>query len=323
MNVVSKYRTTPDTKELIKQITNHIRRIDNSSSTYSAFDELKKIIRFNAKKPEVLNTIIEIFTEQSERMTKYKEALKVFNIMGEVLNANLILVLPKIVTHFKKRCEDSQYHVAISDSLGIMCYHLFRGAGSIEDKTVQLSSLTNQLLNYLKHSSKNVQIGIAMCLNKLIKNSPLRAVTGILSSVIADIIKLIQNPTTKCTLQLYEVIITLIVSIKLNFEPYVFNLFPILINSIKNHKESIIRKAAINVIYVLLSFLPLSLKSHKKKLISILEERKNDKAKEVKDAASETLEKLELCFNEESLERAVKEEPLNTCKGSYFCLNIL
>lgn len=318
MNSLSKYRATLETvsrarsKEPKQQIASCLRKIESATSTCSAFEELKAIVRLHAKSPEKISSMVEAFAGQSEGMSRYKEALKFFNVMGEVLGANLLPAIPKILAHFKKRCEDSQYHVAISDSLGIMGYHLFQGVGNAKDKASQLLNIINQLLSIVKHSNKNVQIGISMCLNKLIKNSPAKALITTLSSFATNLLKLIQSSTIKCTVQLFDVLITLIASVKQNFTPYIPKLLPILIDSMKSQKEWQVRKAAVNTVYVLIHFLPLSTKPYAGIITRSLHDRKADSTKDVRDAASETLEKAAASWDEHlkakiGAEKAVRE----------------
>eukprot|EP00826_Nyctotherus_ovalis_P060686 TRINITY_DN8544_c0_g2_i13.p1 TRINITY_DN8544_c0_g2~~TRINITY_DN8544_c0_g2_i13.p1 ORF type:complete len:332 (+),score=34.23 TRINITY_DN8544_c0_g2_i13:82-1077(+) len=331
MNSLSKYRATLETisrarsKDPKQQIANCLRKIESATSTHSAFEELKTTVRLHAKSSEKISSIVEAFIAHTEGMNRYKEALKFFNIMGEVLGANLIPVIPNILAHFKKRCEDSQYHVAISDSLGIMGYHLFKGIGNAKDKANQLLSIINQLLNFIKHSSKNVQIGISMCLNKLIKNSPAKTLITTLSSFVINLLKFIQSSTTKCTAQLFDVLITLLASVKQNFTPYIPKFLPVLIDSMKSQTMQV-RKAAINAVYVLIHFLPLSTKPYASMITRSLHERRTDPAKDVRDAANEALDKAKAGWSERlkegiGAEKAVKE--VTAVKSEYFCMSDL
>ena len=281
------------TKQFRQLVMNSLGKMKDTHTAQIAFEELRDIMRNQVNSNERMNTLLTIFSEQNASMSliQRKEGMKLFGVMGEVFEDNLSPFVYKIVSLCLKRAEDPQLHTAISDSLGIMAHHVFKQMDEAE-KVKQLSGISGQLLTSMKQGSKNVQIGAGMCLTRLVQNSPIEGLTAALENFTNSLLELPQNPALKCSTQLLETLISLVLAVEYRFSPYAYSFVPILVEFMRNQKEWTTRKMAIDVIYTFAAFLPESIADNIEGVVAVLKERKADKIKYVREAAQEALTKI-------------------------------
>jgi len=290
----SRLRTSVETTKQFRQlIVNSLGKMKDAHTAQVAFEELKELMRIHVNNTERMNTLLSIFAEQNEHMglIQRKEGMKLFGVMGEVFESSLFPFIPKIIAICQKRVEDPQLHTSVSDSLGIMTHHIFKQADPSE-KIKQLSVIVEQFLDIMRQGSKNVQIGSGMCLTRVIQNSPIETLTAVLEPLTNSLLELTQNSSLKCNTQVLETLISLVLAVEYEFEPYAHNFVPVLIDAMQNIKEWTTRKMAIDVVYTFAAFLPNAIAADVESIVTVLKERKADKVKHVREAAHEALAKI-------------------------------
>jgi len=280
--------------QLLQVIKSSLDKLSNPHTVDIGLAELKEIMQAHINSATRMNTLITIITEQNEHMTTShkKETFKAYSLMGEIFGESMLAFFPKIFPSCETKWEDPNLHVSLSDNLGIMIHHVFKQVANIEEQVAHLGNLIENLLDTVKNTKQNVQIGAAMCLTRVIQNGPVDAIIKLLPNLSDHLVDLFNTPNIKCTGQLLEILISLILSVELSFEPFVPKFIPILLDNMASKQEWSIRKLAIDVIYTLSAFLPQSLESHVDSIINLLKEAKTDKSKHVREAAHEALIKL-------------------------------
>eukprot|EP00826_Nyctotherus_ovalis_P009629 TRINITY_DN12547_c0_g1_i2.p1 TRINITY_DN12547_c0_g1~~TRINITY_DN12547_c0_g1_i2.p1 ORF type:complete len:542 (-),score=180.89 TRINITY_DN12547_c0_g1_i2:653-2278(-) len=281
------------TKQFRQLIANSLSKMKDAHTAQIAFEELRELMRIHVNSTERMNALLSIFAEQNEHMglIQRKEGMKLFGVMGEVFESSLFPFIPKVINICQKRVEDPQLHTSVSDSLGIMIHHVFKQAEASE-KVKQLSSIVGQLLDIMRQGSKNVQIGSGMCLTRVIQNSPIETLTAVLEPLTCSLLELTQNSSLKCNTQVLETLISLVLAVEYEFEPYAHSFVPVLVECMQNLKEWTTRKMAIDVVYTFAAFLPGAIAGDVESIVAVLRERKADKVKHVREAAHEALAKI-------------------------------
>jgi len=281
-------------KQFRQLISNSMLKMKEAQTMQSALDELREIMRVHVTSTDRMNTLIAVFAEQNEHMgaAQRKESLKIFGLMGEIFEDSLLPFIPKILNICQKRFEDPNLHISISDSLGVMVHHIFKHLAEPSDKVTQLSTIVSHLLGCLKNPNRNVQIGAGMCLTRVVQNSPIEALVAVLESFTDSLLELTQSSIIKCTTQILETLISLVLAVEYEFEPHARKFVPVLLECMQNPKDWGTRKMAIDVIYTFAAFLPDAIVQDINEIIKELKNRKADKIKHVREAAHEALAKI-------------------------------
>lgn len=101
----------------------------------------------------------------------------------------------------------------------------------------------------------------------------------------------INNPNTKCKAQILECVISVVLSIEKDFQPFVKQYLPFIIEC-ADSKDQEIKKMAIDVIYTLAAILAPTLAMYKDHLIEVLNESRFDKQKPIREATIEAISAL-------------------------------
>ncbi len=86
----------------------------------------------------------------------------------------------------------------------------------------------------------------------------------------------ISNPNNKCRAQILECLISIVLSIEKDFEPYIKNFMPFMVEGASS-KDLELKKMAIDVIYTVAAILPPTISTYKDHLIEVLNESRFDK----------------------------------------------
>lgn len=89
-----------------------------------------------------------------------------------------------------------------------------------------------------------------MCLTRVIQNAPVVTLQTLLDTITDKILEMFMNSNTKCTSQLLESLISLILAVENEFEPYATLFLPHLLECIAM-PDWLTRKLSIDVIYTL------------------------------------------------------------------------
>jgi hypothetical protein len=136
-----------------------------------------------------------------------------------------------------------------------------------------------------------------MTLTRILQNSPIEALTASLSFFSDSLLELLQSTWIKCATQLLEALISLVLAVEHEFEPYGKKFLPALMDCIQCKQDWNTRKMGIDVIYTFAAFLPDCIVDDIESIIKTLKERKADKIKHVREAAQEALTKIKEAKN--------------------------
>jgi hypothetical protein len=146
-----------------------------------------------------------------------------------------------------------------------------------------------------------------MTLTRILQNSPIEALIANLAHITDSLLELLQSQWLKCATQLLESLISLVLAVEYEFEPYGKKFIPCLLDCINNKGEWNTRKMSIDVIYTFASFLPDCIADDIEAVIRTLKERKADKIKHVREAAQEALAKIKSARNKSG--HAIHQSP--------------
>eukprot|EP00826_Nyctotherus_ovalis_P008207 TRINITY_DN12118_c0_g2_i2.p1 TRINITY_DN12118_c0_g2~~TRINITY_DN12118_c0_g2_i2.p1 ORF type:complete len:381 (+),score=74.94 TRINITY_DN12118_c0_g2_i2:107-1144(+) len=291
----SRGRTEVDSiKQFRTLISNELNKLKNELLTQSVLEELKEVLRTHVTNAEKMNILINVYIEKIYHipMPQRKEFLKLLITLGETFESALSPFIPKILSLTQRLAEEPQLHIPLSNSLGTMIHHVFKTLTNHSTKVTQLSSIISHFFVLFKNPSHNTQTLTGMCLTRIIQNSPADALSAILDGLTDCLLGLLRNPLVKCATQVLEALISLVLAVEYEFEPYAKRFVPVLIEEMERGKEWTVRKMAIDVVYTFAAFLPRAIEDEVGNLVAALKECKADKVKHVREAAQEALVKI-------------------------------
>lgn len=121
-----------------------------------------------------------------------------------------------------------------------------------------LRALHQQVMQPVKYQ----QIAASMCLAKFIQNSPSKGIKQIIPKLQNRFLEQLSAPTTKCKANVLESVISLVLQIEKEFDPYAQNFLPYLLECASD-KDAQTKKMAIDVIYTFGAILPRALAPYK------------------------------------------------------------
>lgn len=135
---------------------------------------------------------------------------------------------------------------------------------------------------------KQQQVTASLCLAKVIQNSPTEGIKRLLPKIATRIHEQTLSPHTKCKAQILECLISLVLSIEKEFEPFVKQFLPFIIEGAQS-KDQETKKMAIDVVYTIAAILPPTVAPYKDHFIDTLNESRFDKIKPIREAAIEAI----------------------------------
>lgn len=267
----------------------------------TAEEEIKEIIRTQISNTERMNIFINMLAEQNEHMKLMhkREIFKIFGIAAEIFEDALLPFLNKILSVCHKRLNEPQLHSAISDSIGVTIHNVFKNIKISEENIEQFFSVLICLIGYINTGDHHIQVGAAMCLTRAIQNSPINTLSKIIPKFSANLLELLKSNTLKCSTQLLECLISLILAVESEFESYSSEFIQIL-KEFLSSSEWTTRKMSIDVLYTYATFLPKVIQPQAKLLLALIKTKRFDKVKQVREASSEAIKKIkELCSGED------------------------
>ena len=139
----------------------------------------------NVKDFDRLSLVISLISEQNDhqKITTKRELLRIFIIIAEIFESNLIEFLPKIVSIMCKRLKEGDINQIVSEALSGVIEHCLKNLDS-QEALKPLSFTLKSLLNlFNSNSKKNTQIGCAMTISKIIQTSPVDCLYCLMSEV--------------------------------------------------------------------------------------------------------------------------------------------
>ena len=276
-------------KDFRRVIASSMAKMRNGYTTQSAIEELKCILSECVDGPERMNTFLSIYSEQFDHLDtpQRKEVLKVLGIIGEIFGNSLFPFLAKIFSIVNKKSQEQQLHTSIAVSLGIMSHYLFKEPNN----EAQFLSMLNLVSEWLRTPNKAQQLCAGTSLTKIIQNLPADLLINVLNEFTEILLELMGTPTIKCQTQLFEALISLVLTVEHEFEPYASKFISVVIEALRN-KNWNLRKTAVDVVYTFAAFLPNAIEEDMEELTQILKQLKSDKIKHVREACQETLGKF-------------------------------
>jgi hypothetical protein len=245
---------------------------------------------------------------QHMKLNQKRQYAKLFGISGEIFEESLVPFLSKILQSCFKKLDDAQLHISISDSVGVLTHHALKNL-PLEQKLSNLTSMLNLIFSEFSNHSKPIQVGTAMILTRLIQNSPVDALTSLLESITTKLLALTNSSSTKCTTQILETLISLILAVEVDFEPYTLTFLPVLLKCMKD-QDWTCRKMAVDVVYTISSFLSDNIVNYEEEILRSLSECKVDKIKPVREAALEAIAKVKEKRQNREGEEEYQEHPV-------------
>jgi len=104
------------------------------------------------------------------KLNQRKEMLRTYVHAAEIFEEALIPFLPKISGYLEKKLKDGDpnLHPVIADALGHNVHFLLRKTDSLEELLNHINPIMRMIFTNLALPSKNIQIGAAQCLTRVI-----------------------------------------------------------------------------------------------------------------------------------------------------------
>ena len=297
------------TRGFIHAIKTALDKLTTPSTVNSVLSDLKEIMQFHTTNQTRMNLLITILFEHTksfENLNRHQknDTIKVYALMGEVFGENLISCVPKLISSLKLRWEDPSMHIPLSEAFEVMMQSIFKQSNNSADQFNIISLLLiDTIREKQENNQENIQIGAAMCLSRIVQILPLKDLMICLDDLANTLEKLLSDRKVSCTVQLLEILVTLIVSADTAFEEYTESFIPILMDKMGTNQDWLVRKLAIDAVGTLAEFVPKSLGKRKRQVILMLKQTKSDRSENVKKAAHDALTKLNNIESSYELER--------------------
>lgn len=278
----------------------------------TAWDEVKELMTSHIINTERMNTFLYLISEQNQHMkiSQKKEYIKLYGLAGEIFEETLLPFIPKIMGYMQKRLRDNDHHLheSCSEAIGVIVHHVLKNVEDFEEvvNTFEGAILKTIFVN-LTSANKNTQIGAATCLSKIIQNAPIDALKSCLEPISEKLMAQLANTSCKCHTQVLESLISLILAVEEDFEPYAVNFLPYLLECMAMNDWAT-RKMAIDVIYTLAAILKEVLIPFKAEILEVLNHSRFDKYKPVREATLEAYQTIKNLGGDEE-DHEVEEEP--------------
>lgn len=161
-----------------------------------------------------------------------KEYIKIYGIAAEIFEESLIPFLPKVLSQIqqKLKADDQQeIHNAYAESIGLVLHNVLKNIESLDEATELLTSFLKMVFTNLNQPGKIVQSGAALCLTKIIQNSPLEALKMTMEDLCQGLLDVLNSNNCRAHTQILESLIALLLSVEHDFEPFAVNFLPTLL----------------------------------------------------------------------------------------------
>lgn len=149
-------------------------------------------------------------------------------------------------------------------------------------------SFFKMVFSSLNQPGKIVQAGAALCLTKIIQNAPVDALKLKLEDLWTGLLEVLNSTNCRAHTQILESLISLLLSVESDFEPYAVNFLPTLLECMAI-TEWHTRKIGIDVMYTIAAILGDVITPYSKEILEVLNHWRFDKIKPVREAAIEAI----------------------------------
>lgn len=134
------------------------------------------------------------------RLNHKKELLKLYSSAAEIFEEALQPFMPKILSYLQKKLKDGDplLHQVISDSLGALVHHVLKKVEALDELLDQVNPILKLLFANLQTPNKQLQIGSAICLTRVIQNAPVTSLQTSLPTISQKIQDILTLSSCKC-----------------------------------------------------------------------------------------------------------------------------
>jgi len=276
--------------EFRQHLQKSLTKLSGKFTNQAGWEEINILIFEHITDIERINTFLYMVSQKyhHEKVLLKKDYTKLLSLAGELFEDALIPQITNRSEYANKRFEESDDH------LDEICSE----------------SILKMIFTNIINPNKETQISAGVCLSKIIQNAPIESLIAELDTISERMIDLLASNTCKCHTQVLEALISLILAIEDNFEPYAVNFLPYLLECMAMNDWAT-RKMAIDVIYTLAAILSEVLIPFKAEILEVLNHSRFDKFKPVREA---TIEAVQIIKNLGKGEDMVQEPERVTSK---------
>lgn len=280
------------TNEYKSTLLQALGKLARSETQRQAHEEIKSLLKDQANTEDRITLFLNSLSENPthSNILYKKELIKLHGVFAEVLEDKSLPYLPRITGNLQKKLKEGDISMAevIASSYGMIVHNTLHTIADLPSSCQQLSAIMKPLFQNLGSGNKNLQVGAAQSLNKIIQHSPIECLQYLLDRITHKLMETLTNPACRTQNYLLEALISLILSVEGQFAPFVNSLMPILLQCI-NNEDQIVRKEAVDTLYTLGAVVSNSVGPYVEEIMTILYRCRTDKAKPVRDSAAEAL----------------------------------
>ena len=288
----SKRDAIMSTNEYKSTLLQSLSKLARSETQKQAHEEIKSLLKDQATTEERINLFLNHLSENPTHLNILykKELIKLHGVFAEVLEDKCIPYLSRLTANLQKKLKEGDVQMldVIASSYGMVVHNTLHTISDLPSSCQQLTAILKPLYVNLSSGNKNLQLGAAQSLNKIIQHCPIECLQYSLERIAQKLMDALVNPGCRTQACLLEALISLILSVEGLFGPYVNNLMPILLQCI-NSEDQIVRKEAVDTLYTLGAVVSSSVGPYLEEIITILYRCRTDKSKPVRDIATEAL----------------------------------
>ena len=128
-----------------------------------------------------------------------------------------------------KESDVQEIHNAYAESIGAILHNVLKNIENFDEATELLTSFLKMVFNNLNQPGRIVQSGAALCLTKIIQNAPVEALKIKLEDLCQGLLEVLNSTNCKAHTQILESLISLLLSVERDFEPFAVNFLPTLL----------------------------------------------------------------------------------------------
>lgn len=224
--------------EFRRCLLSSLAKFNNNHTLKNATEEIRELMMEHITNQERMNTFLHCLQDQQNDLknTQKKEYIKVYGIAAEIFEESLIPFLPKILNHITKRLSEgnNEIHVAYAESLGSIVHHVVENCTDYDQVETVLDTVFTMIFTQLNQPSRITQQAASCCLTKVVQNTPLESLLMKLPTICQSILDTMQATGFKSQTQILESLISLILSVEQEFEPYGKDFLPQLLHCVEN-----------------------------------------------------------------------------------------
>ncbi|CAI2384369.1 unnamed protein product [Moneuplotes crassus] len=301
------YANINSNQEFRQALLQSLSKFEDNHTQKTAWNEVRELMTEHIINTERMNTFLYLISEQNQHMKiSQKEYIKLYGLAGEIFEETLLPFIPKIMGYMKKKLKnnDTHLHEVCSESLGSIVHHVLKNIENFDDclNTFE-GNILKGIYSSLNSPAKNTQVGAGMCLSKIIQNAPIDVLKECLEGISDKLVSLLSSTSCKCHTQILESLISLVLAVEEEFEPFSVGFLPYLLECMAMNEWST-RKMAIDVIYTLAAILKEALLPFKSEILEVLNHSRFDKYKPVREATLEAYQTIKALGGDDDLDES-------------------